>query len=190
MSSQVQVKRLNSGDVGFKETLLSSLSLPTADDAAIDAAVVKILSAVKERGDSAVLEFTKQFDRLNVDSVSELEIPRRDLEKAYQDLSAEQKNALDTAAKRVRAYHERQKQECGSDGFTFTEAVTGFTTADVSVSNGTLSKLSSSDGGITWTATLTPDKGVWDDSNRVQLSGYTDKAGNVGAPAVATPGGR
>ena len=69
MSSQVQVKRLNSGDAGFKETLLSSLSLPMADDAAIDAAVVKILSAVKERGDSAVLEFTKQFDRLNVDKI-------------------------------------------------------------------------------------------------------------------------
>ena len=122
MSSQVQVKRLNSGDAGFKETLLSSLSLPTADDAAIDAAVLNILSAVKERGDSAVLEFTKQFDRLSIDSVSELEIPRRDLERAYQALSAEQKNALDVAAKRVRAYHERQKIEAGCHSWEYEEA--------------------------------------------------------------------
>ena len=122
MSSQVQVKRLNSKDVGFKETLLSSLSLPIADDAAIDAAVVNILSAVKEQGDTAVLQFTKQFDRLNIASVSELEIPRSDLEKAYQELLAEQKNALDIAAKRVRTYHERQKIEVGCHSWEYEEA--------------------------------------------------------------------
>jgi histidinol dehydrogenase len=76
MSAQIKVKRLNSQDAGFKETLLSSLSLPMADDEAIDASVAKILLAVKENGDSAVLDFTKQFDRLNVTSVSELEIAK------------------------------------------------------------------------------------------------------------------
>jgi len=83
MSSQVQVKRLNSSDAGFKETLLSSLSLPMADDAAIDAAVVNILSAVKERGDNAVLEFTKQFDRLNIASVAELEMVARQIREKH-----------------------------------------------------------------------------------------------------------
>ena len=122
MSSQVKVKRLNSKDAGFKETLLSSLSLPTADDEAIDAAVVKILSAVKEQGDEAVLSFTKQFDRLNVSHVSELEIPRKDLEQAYNSLSVEQKNALDIAAKRVRAYHEQQKIEAGCHSWEYEEA--------------------------------------------------------------------
>ena len=39
---------------------------------------------------------------------------------------------------------------------TFTEAVTGFTNADLTVQNGTLSAVTSGDGGITWTATLTP----------------------------------
>jgi hypothetical protein len=38
---------------------------------------------------------------------------------------------------------------------TFSEAVTGFTNADLTVANGTLSAVSSSDGGITWTATFT-----------------------------------
>ena len=122
MSSQVKVKRLNSKDAGFKETLLSSLSLPMADDEAIDAAVVKILSAVKEQGDEAVLRFTKQFDRLNVSHVSELEIPRKDLEQAYNSLPAEQKNALDIAAKRVRAYHEKQKIEAGCHSWEYEEA--------------------------------------------------------------------
>ena len=121
MSSNINVKRLNSKDAGFREILLSSLSLPSADDEAIDAAVVKILAAVKDKGDEAVIGFTKQFDRLNVASVSELEIPRKDLEGAYQSLSTEQKSALDIAAQRVRAYHERQKIEAGCHSWEYEE---------------------------------------------------------------------
>ena len=122
MPSPAQVKRLNSQDVGFTETLLSSLSLPMADDEAIDAAVVKILAAVKAKGDAAVLEFTKQFDRLNVAKVAELEITRPELENAYNELSAVQKNALDVAAQRVRAYHEKQKLEAGCHSWEYEEA--------------------------------------------------------------------
>ncbi|APB97969.1 histidinol dehydrogenase [Polynucleobacter asymbioticus] len=122
MPKPVQVKRLNSQDIGFIETLLSSLSLPMADDEAIDAAVVKILTAVKAKGDAAVLEFTKQFDRLNVAKVSELEITRPELERAYNELSAVQKNALDIAAQRVRAYHEKQKIEAGCHSWEYEEA--------------------------------------------------------------------
>jgi len=122
MSAQIKVKRLNSQDTGFKEILLSSLSLPMADDEAIDAAVAKILLAIKERGDAAVLDFTNQFDRLNVASVSELEIPFKDLEQAYRSLSAEQKSALDIAAQRVRAYHEKQKIEAGCHSWEYEEA--------------------------------------------------------------------
>ncbi|MBU3612643.1 histidinol dehydrogenase [Polynucleobacter sp. MG-27-Goln-C1] len=122
MSADIKVKRLNSNDAGFKETLLSSLSLPMADDEAIDAAVVKILAQVKARGDAAVLDFTKQFDRLNVASVTELEISQEELKKAYEGLSAEQKNALDIAAQRVRAYHEKQKIEAGCHSWEYEEA--------------------------------------------------------------------
>ena len=122
MSAEVKVKRLNSKDAGFKETLLSSLSLPMADDEAIDAAVVKILAQVKANGDAAVLDFTKQFDRLNVASVNELEISQAELKKAYDGLSAEQKNALDIAAQRVRAYHEKQRIEAGCHSWEYEEA--------------------------------------------------------------------
>ena len=122
MSAEVKVKRLSSKDAGFKETLLSSLSLPMADDEAIDAAVVKILAQVKAHGDTAVLDFTKQFDRLNVASVTELEISQEELKKAYEGLSAEQKNALDLAAQRVRAYHEKQKIEAGCHSWEYEEA--------------------------------------------------------------------
>jgi hypothetical protein len=65
---------------------------------------------------------------------------------------------------------------------TFSEAVTGLDIADFTVANGTLSDLTSSDGGITWTATLTPTSNIEDSSNIVTLNntGYTDIAGNSG----------
>ncbi|MBC3350343.1 flagellar hook-length control protein FliK, partial [Pseudomonas sp. SWRI196] len=65
---------------------------------------------------------------------------------------------------------------------TFNEAVTGFTTADLTVANGTITGLSSGDGGITWTGTLTPSASVSDTSNLITLdnTGVTDAAGNAG----------
>ncbi len=73
--------------------------------------------------------------------------------------------------------------------FVFTEAVTGFTADDVTVPNGTLSNLASSNGGITWTATLTPAAGVNDTSNVLTLNyaGIADLAGNAGNGTVASP---
>nr|WP_067290102.1 Ig-like domain-containing protein [Marinobacterium profundum] len=66
---------------------------------------------------------------------------------------------------------------------TFSEAVTGLTTADFSVANGTLSSLGSTDGGFTWTATLTPDASVEDTTNLIVLNntGVADTAGNTGS---------
>ena len=65
---------------------------------------------------------------------------------------------------------------------TFSEPVTGFASNDLTVANGSLSGLSSSDSGTTWTATLTPTGGVEDPSNLITLdnTGVTDAAGNTG----------
>ena len=72
--------------------------------------------------------------------------------------------------------------------FTFNEAVTGFTIENVDVPNGTLSTLDSSDGGKTWTATLTPKSGASDTSNVLTLhyAGITDLAGNAAIGEIAS----
>ena len=69
---------------------------------------------------------------------------------------------------------------------TFSEAVTGFTNLDLAIANGTLSAVSSSDGGITWTATLTPDAPVEDATNVITLAdaSVTDSAGNANSGAT------
>ncbi|MNQ64825.1 hypothetical protein D3C85_792620 [compost metagenome] len=66
---------------------------------------------------------------------------------------------------------------------TFSEAVSGFDVSDISVANGVLSNLSSSDGGVTWTATLTPTANINDTTNLIVLDTgrVQDVAGNFGA---------
>lgn len=69
---------------------------------------------------------------------------------------------------------------------TFSEAVSGFTTADLTTDNGTLSGLSTTDS-IVWTATLTADTGVSDATNHIvlDLTGVADASANPGT-GVAT----
>ena len=71
---------------------------------------------------------------------------------------------------------------------TFSEAVLGLSNADLTVANGTLSAVSTSDGGITWTATLTPTPGIRDATNVITLdnAGVADMAGNAGAGTTSS----
>ena len=66
--------------------------------------------------------------------------------------------------------------------FIFSEAVTGLTLEDLTVEGGTLSDPISTDDGLTWTATFTPDEAIEDPSNVITLdnTGVQDAAGNTG----------
>ena len=64
----------------------------------------------------------------------------------------------------------------------FSEAVSAFANADVTVANGSLSTLSSSDSGITWIGTFTPTADITDTTNVITVAAtYTDVAGNDGS---------
>ena len=73
---------------------------------------------------------------------------------------------------------------------TFSEAVSGLDVGDFTVDHGTLTGLTTADGGVTWTATFTPTADVTDASNAITLNntGYTDAAGNTGTGTTASPG--
>lgn len=118
----IQIRKLDSTNPDFNSLLTGVLAFEASEDEAIDRAVANILAEVKSRGDAAVLEYTNRFDRLSATSVTALEIKQADLQTALNNLSPARRTALQTAADRVRAYHERQKQECGSNGFSYTEA--------------------------------------------------------------------
>lgn len=117
----LQIRKLDSTEADFNAQLRTVLAFEAVEDEAIDRTVAGILANVKARGDVAVLEYTKRFDCFEASSVSALEIHQDELQAALAALPAARRDLLQTAADRVRAYHERQKQECGSDGFLYTE---------------------------------------------------------------------
>jgi len=121
-ADMVKIRRLKSGDADFERTLLSSLSIPSADDSAIEQTVLGILNTIQQNGDEALLQYTQQFDGINAKSVADLEIDSAQMAAAYKDLPREQASALEQAAERVRAYHERQKKEVGCHSWEYTEA--------------------------------------------------------------------
>ena len=118
----VLIRQLDTTDPEFNAQLMHVLAFEASEDEAIDRAAATILAEVKARGDAAVLEYTNKFDRLSAQSVTALEIPRAELQAALDGLAPARRAALQQAADRVRSYHGRQKTECGSDGFVFTEA--------------------------------------------------------------------
>ena len=75
--------------------------------------------------------------------------------------------------------------ETGTVTITFSEKVTGFTASDVTVTNGSIGAVSSSDGGKTWTATFTPAATTEATAHISVANTYTDLAGNVGTASAA-----
>jgi histidinol dehydrogenase len=118
----ISIRKLDSSNPDFNAQLSAVLAFEASEDEAIDRAAAQILADVKARGDAAVLDYTNRFDRLDADSVAALEIGHDELQAALDQLVPARREALQAAAERVRRYHERQKQECGSDGFLYTEA--------------------------------------------------------------------
>jgi histidinol dehydrogenase len=104
----LKIQKLSTTDAGFEAALHQLLAFEGAQDDKIDAVVADILNDVKRRGDDAVLEYTKRFDRLAVASMAQLELPKTELQAALNGLPADQRAALEQAAERVRIYHERQ----------------------------------------------------------------------------------
>ena len=112
------IPRLDTAAAGFDRRLESLLAWEGVSDAGVQEAVTDIVTRVRQEGDRALLEFTNRFDGLNAADAVHLEIPQKRLQQALDGLPAEQREALTTARDRVRAYHEKQKQ----DSWQYTEA--------------------------------------------------------------------
>jgi histidinol dehydrogenase len=103
-----RIQRLSTRQGDFDARLAALLAFEATQDAELDRAVAQIVQDVRQRGDAALLEYTARFDRLKRDSVSELELAAGTLREARDRLHAAQRAALEVAANRIRAYHERQ----------------------------------------------------------------------------------
>ena len=118
----IQIRKLDSSQEGFQQSLDTLLAFEAGTDAAIETSVAKILADVKARGDAAVLEYTNRFDRIPHGGAAEMaafDISQAELQAALNGLPSAQREALQVAAQRIRAFHERQREELR--GFTYTE---------------------------------------------------------------------
>ncbi|MDD5404987.1 MAG: histidinol dehydrogenase [Sulfuricella sp.] len=104
----MNIKRYTSTQTDFQDRLQQLLAFEGAQDESIDQVVAGILHDVKTRGDAAVLEYTGRFDKLQAATMAELEMSAARLKQAFDDLPAQQREALQQAAERVRVYHEKQ----------------------------------------------------------------------------------
>ena len=121
-------RRLSSADAGFDAALERLLAFEAAQDEAVEQAVAQILEAVRTRGDAALLEYTARFDRWAPASALALQVPLDAARAALAALDPREREALELAAARIRAYHERQVQVSwrvdGGDGTVLGQQVT------------------------------------------------------------------
>lgn len=114
----LKLRRLTTESHNFWSQLETLLAWETVSDEQIRQTVHEILQQVRRQGDAALLEYTRQFDRRQVQTMPELIISPARLQQALNSLDQVPRQALEQAAARIRHYHQRQKQE----SWQYTEA--------------------------------------------------------------------
>jgi histidinol dehydrogenase len=107
------ISRLDINDPDFSRNLDALLEIGTADEQKVRQVVTEILADVRQRGDAALLELTRKFDRREVEEFPQLEIPQHELKQAYENLDPIVREALEASARRVRDYHQNQLKALG-----------------------------------------------------------------------------
>ncbi|GMR18493.1 MAG: histidinol dehydrogenase [Gammaproteobacteria bacterium] len=109
--STLNIRMLDASAPEFQSGLDTLLDRSQGEDTDVAAVVRDILLAVRKRGDPALLEYTRRFDKLRAATVADLEITPDRLSQAIDAVDTEQYQALEAAADRLRSYHEKQKSE-------------------------------------------------------------------------------
>lgn len=105
------MRRLSTQDQNFKQQFADLLAFETVNDPELLKIVDQIIADVRAKGDMHVLALTQKFDRHPAQHFSELELTQKQLEHAFNSLTNDVREALELAAKRIRSFHEAQKQE-------------------------------------------------------------------------------
>jgi len=136
----IDITQLKTSDADFQSRLDELLAWEQSTDSHVVTTVTTILDDVHKRGDAALLEYTRKFDRLDVASAAELELSSDELKAALKAIDSSHRDALEAAAARVRAYAEHQKMESWSytedDGTVLGQKVTPMDRAGLYVPGG------------------------------------------------------
>ena len=143
----VAISKLRASDEGFDQTLEKLIAWDMVSDTAVEETVSGILRQVRTQGDQALIEFTNRFDRRQVETIDQLSISAEQLQEALQSIDSESRQALETAATRIRDYHNHQTQESWqyqeADGTTLGQKITPLDRVGIYVPGGKASYPSS-----------------------------------------------
>ena len=105
---EFNIKYFNSQDAGFEHDFTSLLVSGPENDAELRDLVGQIIARVRAQGDTALLDYSRQFDQRQASSVTELTYGREDFARSWEALDSELAQALEFACARIRAYHQHQ----------------------------------------------------------------------------------
>lgn len=111
------ITNLNSNQSDFQEKLSKLLAWEGISNADVAKTVGDIITNVKAKGDSALIDYSIKFDSITANNMTDLTIDLPTLKNAFETLDEKQKSALNIATDRVRIYHKKQIQKT----WTYTE---------------------------------------------------------------------
>ena len=109
--SKPTINRLTSADPDFLPSLDKLIAWDMVSNSEVESAVAEILTQVRARGDAALIEYSNRFDRRDCQSISEFCLSSEQLQEALASIDSVTRDALETAAARIRDYHSHQLQE-------------------------------------------------------------------------------
>ena len=141
------IHRLDTADLNFNMAFEQLTAFPDQRDPSLAGQVSAIINDVRVRGDAALIDYTARFDRRPVTSMSDLSVSANDLAKALAAIPDESRTALESAAQRIRDYHQHQLAQSWSFddqyGNTLGQKITPLARAGIYVPGGKASYPSS-----------------------------------------------
>ena len=113
------MRRLSTTDADFQQQFTALLAFETVNDAALIQTVDQIIEQVRLHGNAHVLALTQKFDQHPATHFEQLELSQQALKAAFEQLEPTVREALELAARRVREFHQKQKQ----DDWTYVDAL-------------------------------------------------------------------
>ncbi len=105
------MKFLDINEKDFEKRFAAILARGEETGREVEQVVQGIIADVRNRGDEALLEYTRRFDRLEVDNAGSLQVTDDEIDYAFARSKEEDIAALKLAVERVARFHEKQKQE-------------------------------------------------------------------------------
>ena len=111
------ITKLSTRQAGFENKLSALLAWESVSNKEVASTVDDIISSIRTDGDKALVNYSIKFDSVQASSMADLTLTQSQLKNAFNTLNASEKEALSTAAERVKSYHQKQLQKT----WTYTE---------------------------------------------------------------------